>query len=70
MVVVLTIGTQFKPPFVEESQLATLVNVPVRDNAPELEPEQTAALVETIPEEGTSTVIDAGLEFAVGFVPC
>jgi hypothetical protein len=60
-------GIQFKPPSIEESQLATLVNDPVRNNDPLLDPEQTAVLELTVPEEGASTVIMAGVENADTF---
>ena len=67
--VVLAIGLQLAPPSVEDSQPDTLVNVPPSNNVPLFVPEQTEALELTVPEEGASTVIMAGVEFVIAQLP-
>lgn len=59
---VFTIGIQLTPPFVEESQPATFVKVPLSVNVPLLDPVHTEVLELTVAEEAASTVMIAGTE--------
>lgn len=70
MSVVFAIVVQLPPELVEYSQRTMLPVYPTRNNVPLLEPEQTEALLETVPPtEIGEIVIVAGMELEEAQIP-